>query len=279
MFYIKDIVSKLVNSKIKDLGIYVSDAFKSSEEGKTIFNIVLDSDSVIDLNKITEASRIINKIMDETSLVEQDYDELDIENIGDEFNKVIPKKRIIDDSIKSSIDSIKIEPLSVSKVEDDDSNIELPNISEYEFELVKIKAVMETNEEVEMYLKMIKNKKIKESIFCYWCTIYEEELLAKKVDLECIVNKVAISDLTKDKYQKRVFLTIENNSTPVLETGTEVNFIEIANYIKESKKETNKLDKLYKYFNKGDDDVLLVGLKMNRADRQKEQNIDFLDEL
>ena len=54
MFYIKDIVSKLVNSKIKDLGIYVSDAFKSSEEGKTIFNIVLDSDSVIDLNKIKE---------------------------------------------------------------------------------------------------------------------------------------------------------------------------------------------------------------------------------
>ncbi len=89
MFYIKDIVSKLVNSKIKDLGIYVSDAFKSNEEGKTIFNIVLDSDSVIDLNKITEASRIINKIMDETSLIEQDYDELDIysEEKGDGSNE------------------------------------------------------------------------------------------------------------------------------------------------------------------------------------------------
>lgn len=177
-------------------------------------------------------------------------------------------KEIFNNLLKLNIKEIKY-----------DKNIELPNISEYEFELVKIKAVMKTNEEVEMYLKMIKNKRIKESIFCYWCTIYEEELLAKKVDLECIVNKVAISDLTKDKYQKRVFLTIENNSAPVLETGTEVNFIEIANYIKESKKETNKLDKLYKYFNKGDDDVLLVGIKMNRADRQKEQNIDFLDEL
>lgn len=89
MFYIKDIVSKLVNSKVKDLGIYVSDAFKSNEEGKTIFNIVLDSDSVIDLNKITEASRIINKIMDETSLIEQDYDELDIysEEKGDGSNE------------------------------------------------------------------------------------------------------------------------------------------------------------------------------------------------
>ena len=89
MFYIKDIVSKLVNSKIEDLGIYVSDAFKSNEEGKIIFNIVLDSDSVIDLNKITEASRIINKIMDETSLIEQDYDELDIysEEKGDGSNE------------------------------------------------------------------------------------------------------------------------------------------------------------------------------------------------
>ncbi len=89
MFYIKDIVSKLVNSKINDLGIYVSDAFKSNEEGKIIFNIVLDSDSVIDLNKITEASRIINKIMDETSLIEQDYDELDIysEEKGDGSNE------------------------------------------------------------------------------------------------------------------------------------------------------------------------------------------------
>lgn len=89
MFYIKDIVSELVNSKIKDLGIYVSDAFKSNEEGKIIFNIVLDSNNVIDLNKITEASRIINKIMDETSLIEQDYDELDIysEEKGDGSNE------------------------------------------------------------------------------------------------------------------------------------------------------------------------------------------------
>ena len=35
-------------------------------------------DEVIDLDKITEASRIINKIMDEAREIEQDYDELDI---------------------------------------------------------------------------------------------------------------------------------------------------------------------------------------------------------
>ena len=75
---VKEVVESLINSKIKDLGIYVSDAFRKKEEGKTIFNIELDSEDVIDLNKITEASRIINEIMDNTEEIEQDYDELDI---------------------------------------------------------------------------------------------------------------------------------------------------------------------------------------------------------
>lgn len=74
----KEKVESLINSKIEDLNIYVSDAFYSEEEGKKIFNIELDSDEVIDLNRITDASRIINDIMDNTSEIEQDYDELDI---------------------------------------------------------------------------------------------------------------------------------------------------------------------------------------------------------
>ena len=79
------------------------------------------------------------------------------------------------------------------------------------------------------------------------------------------VNKVLISDLTKTKYQKRVFLTIENNKTQILETGTEVDFIDVSNYIQENKNEKNKLEMLNKYFE--DNDVLLVGIKMNRTER------------
>ncbi len=74
----KEIVESLIHSKIDHLGIYVSDAFRSKKEGKTIFNIELDSQEVIDLDKNTEASRIINEIMDQTDKIEQDYDELDI---------------------------------------------------------------------------------------------------------------------------------------------------------------------------------------------------------
>jgi len=176
--------------------------------------------------------------------------------IENEDNHII--KKILDDVLKLGIKEIKY-----------DNNLQLSNISEYEFELVKVKVILETNEEVEMYLKMIKNTRIKESIFCYWCSIYEEELMkAKELEnIDIFINKVLISELDKTKYQKRIFLTIENNKTRILETGTEVNFIEIMDYIEEQKNETNQFEKLFEYFDKECDDVLLVGIKMNRIDK------------
>ncbi len=74
----KEKIANLVNDSIKDLNVYVDDAFTSMEEGKKIFNIVLDSSEVIDLNKVTDASSIINKIMDENESLLDDCDELDI---------------------------------------------------------------------------------------------------------------------------------------------------------------------------------------------------------
>ena len=148
-------------------------------------------------------------------------------------------------------------------------NIQLSNISEYEFELVKVNAILESGEDVEMYLKMIKNTRIKESIFCYWCSIYEEELMKakEKNNIDILINKVLISELDKNKYQKRIFLTIEENKTQILETGTEVNFLEITDYINEQKNEKNQFERLYEYFDEQSEDVLLVGIKMNRIEK------------
>ena len=176
--------------------------------------------------------------------------------IESQENKIL--KQIFNDILKLNIKEIKY-----------NKNIQLSNISEYEFELVKVNAILESGEDVEMYLKMIKNTRIKESIFCYWCSIYEEELMKAKEteNMDILINKVLISELDKTKYQKRVFLTIEENKTQILETGTEVNFIEIADYINEQKNEKNQFEKLYEYFEKQSEDVLLVGIKMNRIEK------------
>ena len=74
----KEKIASLIDESIKELNVFVDDAFISTEEGKKIFNIVLDSEEVIDLNKVTEASRIINKIIDANESLLEDADELDI---------------------------------------------------------------------------------------------------------------------------------------------------------------------------------------------------------
>lgn len=74
----KEKIAQLVDEEIKDLNVFVSDAFFENVEEKKIFNIVLDSEEVIDLNRITEASRIINKIIDKNNYLLEDADELDI---------------------------------------------------------------------------------------------------------------------------------------------------------------------------------------------------------
>ena len=145
----------------------------------------------------------------------------------------------------------------------------MQDASEYEFELIKAKIEL-TNEEIEIYFKMVKKSRIKESVFCYWCTIYEEELskMTKEEVNEAILNKVLISELNKKKYQQSIFLEIENNKLPIIETGTEINFLEVANYINEYKNNKNRYEELFKYFEKNSDDVFLIGIKMRRESKK-----------
>lgn len=74
----KEKISDLVGNEIQKLNVFVDDVFVSTEEGKKILNIVLDSEEVIDLNLITEASRIINKLIDQNQVLDDDIYEVDI---------------------------------------------------------------------------------------------------------------------------------------------------------------------------------------------------------
>ncbi len=74
----KEKIITLVEEDIKKLGVFVDDIFVSTEEGKDILNIVLDSDNTIDLKLITEASRIINKLIDKNHVLEDNIYEVDI---------------------------------------------------------------------------------------------------------------------------------------------------------------------------------------------------------
>lgn len=71
-------IKKIVGNSLDELNVFIDDAFIEKLEGKDVLNIVLDSNEVIDLNKVTEASRIINELLDkEDKLLENIY-EVDI---------------------------------------------------------------------------------------------------------------------------------------------------------------------------------------------------------
>ncbi len=57
-----------VNDAIKSIDMWVDSVYTSVEEGITNLNIVLDSNDVIDVDRITEASKIINPIIDKLDI-------------------------------------------------------------------------------------------------------------------------------------------------------------------------------------------------------------------
>ena len=73
-------INELVKEEIDKLNISISDVNIEKVEGKNVLNIELDCEETIDLNKITEASTIINQLIDkeENILKENDIDEVDI---------------------------------------------------------------------------------------------------------------------------------------------------------------------------------------------------------
>lgn len=84
----KEKVKSALDAKILDLGMFVTDVYMSTEEGVKTLNVELDSDDVIDVTRITEASKIINPIIDELDLVDGEY-VLDIHSKvkGDDCNE------------------------------------------------------------------------------------------------------------------------------------------------------------------------------------------------
>jgi len=169
------------------------------------------------------------------------------------------KQMIID--LLIDVVELKIEDFEV------DSLKKFENISEYEFSAIKIACKVEKNAEpIDIYFKIVKKDKIKESIFCYWCLLYEEELKKNKEDLtmSTIINKVQISEIGMKRYKNSVFLQIQKNKTNILKYGTEVHFIDLKKYIDNNKSDDNKLGEWLKYIDEKSEDILMIGVVLNK---------------
>ena len=67
-----------IYDSINEFNVVIDDVFVEEIESKKVLCIVLDSEEVIDLNKVTKVSRIINKMIDEANILDEDIEEVDI---------------------------------------------------------------------------------------------------------------------------------------------------------------------------------------------------------
>ena len=74
----KNKIIDLIGDTINEFNVVIDDVFVEEIESKKVLNIVLDSEEVIDLNKVTKVSRIINKKIDKANILDEDIEEVDI---------------------------------------------------------------------------------------------------------------------------------------------------------------------------------------------------------
>lgn len=162
------------------------------------------------------------------------------------------KKKLLENILEVKINKIELQKTVMN------------NILDYGFSMLKLKVTVEyekKQEELLIYAKLIKKNKIKESIFCYWTLLYEEQINNNSnLEKNNLNNKISISEIKrKQQYKKSVLLNIENNNTDILKNGTKIHLVELENYIKSYQDliEYNKWSKSLKDINEY---VLFIGI-------------------
>lgn len=131
---------------------------------------------------------------------------------------------------------------------------EFDTIDEYEFSIVLTKVTYENGKKEEIYLKMIKGGKIKESIFCFWSLLYEE-YLKKHRDLEkSELKKAIITQVDSEENSSNLILTLNDK----LRYCAEIYLVELKKFSKKNK----EYERLVKGLEIDDDDILFIGRKM-----------------
>lgn len=69
----KEKIIEAIGDKLNDLNVFIDDITYGKVDNENTLTIVLDSDEIIQLNKVVMATRIINPILDKLDLIKESY--------------------------------------------------------------------------------------------------------------------------------------------------------------------------------------------------------------
>lgn len=134
----------------------------------------------------------------------------------------------------------------------------METLEEYKFSMLKLEVILKNKTKHDVYIKLIRKDKIKESIFCYWCLLYDEKFREyKESEFTTIINKVKIIETESEECKHTVSLNIKENKWGILEYGSDIHLVKLRKYLEEETNNTNVL-KWNKYLAGDSSDVLFV---------------------
>lgn len=160
------------------------------------------------------------------------------------------KNEFTKENIKSLLEKIskkKIDSIDIEGIEHFES------IIEYDFSLLKANIIYKKGNKEEVFLRLIKGGKIKESIFCFWSILYEEYLKNKERDFENAIQKAIITQIMSEENISNLLLTIDSK----LNYCAEVSLIELKKFL-----EKNQKERWLGSLEICDNDILFIGKKM-----------------
>lgn len=69
----KDKIIEAVGDKFKNLNVFIDDVTYGKVDNENTLTVVLDSEEMIDINKVVMATRILNPILDKLDLINESY--------------------------------------------------------------------------------------------------------------------------------------------------------------------------------------------------------------
>lgn len=143
----------------------------------------------------------------------------------------------------------------------------MDSITGYDFSLIKLKAILDNHtnkaqEETNIYIKIIRKDRIKESIFCYWNLLYDEKFKTyQQSEFTTVINKVRITETENEDYKHSVLLEIKENKWGILEYGSTIHLVKLEKYLNDKTiKKSKSTSEWKKYIEEGNEDVLFIAV-------------------
>lgn len=135
----------------------------------------------------------------------------------------------------------------------------------YDFSTIKLKVDLNDDKTADIYIRMIRKDRIKESIFCYWSLLYDEKFKTyEESDFTSVINKVKITETENETYKHSVLLEIKENKWGILEYGTTIHLVKLERFLKDSTIRKSSLTNNWKkYIEDNNEDVLFIGVVDN----------------